>query len=147
MSGVNRSALVLHDGASLSYLTTGMPSDDPVLLIHGSTETAESDWFVHSPIGSRLAQLGYFVIARIAAPMAAPLRRAMISVGSCTRSNRWPPTAPSCYALLPHIGPLLPHIGPLLPHIGPKTTARTENRLMCGVTATICGAIVDGAQH
>ena len=42
------------------YLTAGSLSDDPVLLIHGSTETAESDWFVHSPIGSRLAELGYF---------------------------------------------------------------------------------------
>ena len=63
MSGVSRSALVLHDGASLSHLTAGVPSDDPVLLIHGSTETAESDWFVHSPIGSRLAEHGYFVIA------------------------------------------------------------------------------------
>ena len=63
MSGVSRSALLLRDGASLSFLTAGAPSDDPVLLIHGSTETAESDWFVHSPIGSRLAELGYFVIA------------------------------------------------------------------------------------
>lgn len=65
MTGVSRSALVLHDGASLSYLTAGMPSDDPVLLIHGSTETAESDWFVHSPMRSRLAELGYFVIAPV----------------------------------------------------------------------------------
>ena len=63
MSGVGRSSFVLRDGATLSYLTAGSASDDPVLLIHGSTETAESDWFVHSPIGSRLAELGYFVIA------------------------------------------------------------------------------------
>ncbi len=63
MSGLSRSALVLHDDTSLSYLTAGSPSDEPVLLIHGSTETAESDWFVHSPIGLRLAELGYFVIA------------------------------------------------------------------------------------
>jgi pimeloyl-ACP methyl ester carboxylesterase len=63
VSGVSRSAFVLRDGATLSYLTTGSPTDSPVLLIHGSTETAESDWFVHSPIGSRLAELGYFVIA------------------------------------------------------------------------------------
>lgn len=63
MSGVSRFSFVLRDGVTLSYLTAGSPSDEPVLLIHGSTETAESDWFVHSPIGHRLADLGYFVIA------------------------------------------------------------------------------------
>ena len=58
-----RASYQLRDGAMLSYLTAGSHSDSPVLLFHGSTETAESDWFVHSPIGPRLAALGYFVIA------------------------------------------------------------------------------------
>ncbi len=63
MSGVSRCSLELRDGVTLSYLTAGSSFDDPVLLIHGSTETAESDWFVHSPVGPRLAELGYFVVA------------------------------------------------------------------------------------
>jgi pimeloyl-ACP methyl ester carboxylesterase len=53
----------LRDGASLSYLTAGSPSGPAVLLIHGSTETAASDWFEHSDVGTRLADLGYFVVA------------------------------------------------------------------------------------
>lgn len=63
MSGHKRAEFTLRDGAQLSYLTAGDAGGEPVLLIHGSTETAESDWFVHSDVGSRLASLGYFVVA------------------------------------------------------------------------------------
>ena len=63
MSGHRRAEFTLRDGAQLSYLTAGDAGGEPVLLIHGSTETAESDWFVHSDIGTRLASLGYFVVA------------------------------------------------------------------------------------
>ena len=58
-----RSSYVLRDGAVLSYLTAGASSGPAVLLLHGSTETASSDWFEHSDVGSQLALLGYFVVA------------------------------------------------------------------------------------
>ncbi len=58
-----RASYVARDGAVLSYLCAGPPSGPGVLLIHGSTETAASDWFEHSDVGTQLARLGYFVVA------------------------------------------------------------------------------------
>jgi pimeloyl-ACP methyl ester carboxylesterase len=56
------SEVTLFDGAVIRYLTAG-PSDGPVLvLVHGSTETGESDWFVNSDIATRFGALGYRVI-------------------------------------------------------------------------------------
>jgi pimeloyl-ACP methyl ester carboxylesterase len=57
-----RRSFEVSPGVSLSYLTDGPSSGPAVLLVHGSTETGESDWFVASPVASELADLGYFVV-------------------------------------------------------------------------------------
>jgi pimeloyl-ACP methyl ester carboxylesterase len=57
-----RRQLELSPGVLLSYVTVGPSSGPAVLLIHGSTETGESDWMVASPIALRLAELGHFVV-------------------------------------------------------------------------------------